>query len=203
MIAIGSVCWRRKNAHSDRLTYNRGFGKFPGCNEIKNSDSNSEKSLGLCFPKCEGGFKGHGPLCISQCATKEYPTPCMGGCATSSQECDNVLKSFRTTVEDFLINMMTIVAGAFGDYNNNRQLSFVQIASPVGGVAKGAIDAIKAKLVAGGADKIENAAESFAEQLVDSASNGQRINWAQIDPLLVGAVVNAFKKPACHVLQNN
>ena len=79
----------------------RGRGHMPEKGECKGSDM--EKSLGLCYHKCEKkNTKGLGPLCWDQCRDP-LPNSALFFCCESEDECTELVTALAKKIPEALI----------------------------------------------------------------------------------------------------
>lgn len=132
-IGVGPVCWQDcregyKNHGAScfktlvdfyfKNTYLRGIGTIP-----TNCESGNENKAGRCYPVCEEGFNGVGPLCWKQC-TGVTSVDCGAACGSSTKVCmsnifnmvKNVLEAVKKIAETILsyddTNKIQTVKGA-------------------------------------------------------------------------------------------
>ena len=92
-----------------REIYDRGIGLAPSVCE-----SGKENDTGLCYPKCNAGFSGVGPVCWGQCPSGWVQ--CGMGCARSSQACGTATASMAGGVAMAVGSTASLImsAGASG-----------------------------------------------------------------------------------------
>ena len=74
-----------------KRTINRGTGTVPECNP-------GDDAEGVCYPKCDDGFTGVGPVCWQNC--KEGQHQCGALCQADGEKCgDLVFDVIKKTME--------------------------------------------------------------------------------------------------------
>ena len=91
-----------------RKSYGRGAGSAMVCS------SEYEHDGALCYPRCNHGYYGVGPVCWQHCPSSQ-PTNCGIGCSKTSRDCakfimtiiDMAMSILRLTIPDSLIKIIT------------------------------------------------------------------------------------------------
>lgn len=79
----------------------------------------------LCYPICNKGYSGNGPVCWAKCPTGKHD--CGGLCTDSADKCTDSLKSIITNVEAMAVQ---IAAAASGE-----KLDMAALIKAIGGTA--------------------------------------------------------------------
>lgn len=66
---------------------------------------------GLCYPSCESGYAGVGPVCWGTCPAV-LPTECAAGCAESTQQCVQTTFTQIRSVVEFSSQFLGMIPGA-------------------------------------------------------------------------------------------
>ncbi len=92
---IGCLCGR---LHL-RSSYGRGVGYSLTC-------SNSyERGGPLCYPKCDKGYHGIGPVCRQTCPSTQ-PYSCFTGCSKTKELCKD---KFKAIIQSIIVSSITIL----------------------------------------------------------------------------------------------
>ncbi len=112
---VGPVCWRqcdagyiddgatcRKDAHIfGKETKTRGVGK-----PLSTCPSGQDKDALLCYPKCNSGFHGVGPVCWQDCPSGRID--CGAGCTTTTTACVEDTANMITAPIMLAVNICTM-----------------------------------------------------------------------------------------------
>ena len=119
---VGPVCWQQcpagwanhpASCYKDIITwyfkesYGRGVGTIPSDCSGKQNDA------GLCYPYCNQGFYGVGPVCWRSCGG-DTPTDCGAACATNAGTCVKKIFNMVETVFTMIKNIVEIVVSSGG-----------------------------------------------------------------------------------------
>jgi hypothetical protein len=92
-------------------SYGRGAGTIP-----KSCDAGKEYDAGLCYPKCNAGYAGVGPVCWGQAPTLGQPATkwvdCGMGAAASSKACGSVIFDQVSSVAQMALTVATMGGSA-------------------------------------------------------------------------------------------
>lgn len=119
MLDIGVSC--QKNS------YGRGAGVPLGCSADEDYDA------GLCYPKCNKGFQGIGPVCWSLCPKDMHD--CGALCTPTADKCTGEVQDIVKSVTAIALDVaIAAVTGA--------PIDIMDIVKQVGGLALELADAV-------------------------------------------------------------
>jgi hypothetical protein len=187
----GAFCRQPKPLHIfAKATYGRGVGAPMGCAPHLQMDA------GLCYPKCADGFYGVGPVCWRACTgIRSYD--CGAGCSDSANGCAEGILNMVTAVAELAVNIISLAmtAGA------SAAVSMVKVpamtAAALATAKTNTKNMLKDAAKEVGKDLAEDAATNLANEIVEKGYNMQQIDWSNVDPTGVAAVVKAFNRPNC------
>lgn len=198
-------CTCRRDAH---IFAKASYGRTAGTPMI--CPAGQVMDAGLCYPACNAGYKGVGPVCWGECKG-EYPVSCGAGCAKSSDACAQAIAKQVTAPIEAAANIASMVLTMGG---STAARTSIKAAMTVA-----AREAMKTSLK----DGLKNTLKQLAPQLTpveleqyanDTASkmvNAEQLIGSQggvgidvgelaqsMDPTGLVAVGYAFAKPICH-----
>jgi len=182
MTDIGISC--QKN------TYDRGVGKLRNCN------AGQERDAGLCYPRCNGGYTGIGPVCWAQKCPSQFPVNCGASCAKSRSACISSVANQVLAPVDVVANIAGLVlTGGAANAAKSAATTGAKVAAKA--ATRAAIKAkLKAQARAMGKELAESAAENAAETMYEASQSGE-FDFAALDPTGIASVVTAYAKPLC------
>lgn len=166
--------------------------------------SGEEKDAGLCYPRCNAGYTGIGPVCWAQRCPAKYPVNCGASCAVSRNKC---IESVANQVSGPL-DVVTSIAGLVltgGAANAAKTAAKTAIKTGVKAGAKAAAKAstraaikaqLRARARAMGKELSESVLDNAAETMYEASQTGA-FDFADLDPTGIASVVNAYNKPLC------
>jgi len=108
----GCTCGKGGSFWKD--SYGRGVGVPMICS------SDQEQDAGLCYPKCNPGYKGVGPVCWGNSCTGDFTYLCGALCVTDAQACKDITKaiigdSFQVLLDiaEMVLNPVKVAAGGW------------------------------------------------------------------------------------------
>ena len=211
-------CFCRRHHVFAKQSYGRGVGVPLVC------ASHLEQNGALCYPKCDAGFYGVGPVCWQNCEG-EFPVSCAANCGVSSAACAEGITNM--VVGPFVV-VGSVASLVFTGGAGNAAIMAAKIAVSVAKMAaKAGVKAIiKAGLKAGAsalartvakqaAKKVivktllkagkkigKKALDKAAEEFMASSESGGGFTFdpkdlAALDPTGIASAVMAFVKPMC------
>jgi len=180
----GCTC-RRDAQMFYKGSYGRGAGAPRSCRTGLQYDA------GLCYPACEGGFSGVGPVCWGQCPA-DAPVQCGAGCATSDVACaDQVISQVEASLEmagNIASAIMTAGTATAAKYSAKVAMS---------AAAKQSFkDRVKKELRERAEDVADYALDTAASA-AQKAAEGEQVDWTVLDPTGIAELVDAFNAPRC------
>jgi len=166
--------------------------------------SREEKDAGLCYPKCNAGYTGIGPVCWAQKCPAQYPVNCGASCAVSKNKC---IESVANQVSGPL-DVVTSIAGLVltgGAANAAKTAAKTAVKTGAKAAAKAAAKAssraaiksqLRTRARAMGKELSESVLDNAAETMYEASQTGA-FDFADLDPTGIASVVNAYNKPLC------
>lgn len=103
----GCTCRKAPQSYPKK-SYGRGVGNTKGCKITE------EQQGGLCYPKCNSGFNGEGPVCYKQCLGN-LKQDCGAFCAINQAECQTKLEQL---VNNPILSTLSLVKST--DYDRTQ-----------------------------------------------------------------------------------
>jgi hypothetical protein len=159
---------------------------------------------GLCYPSCQSGYNGVGPVCWGVCPNT-YPVRCGMGCAKTQDACaqnttDQVM-SVLEAVANVGLEVATAGASTAATTGAKAGLGMSKAGAKfAGNVTK---STVKSTIVQYGKkigkDIAENAAETYAQAVTQAGTTGEfdPSVLAGLDPTGIASIVVAYTKPVC------
>ena len=113
-----------------KKSYGRGVGTIPDC------AGDQEKQWGLCYPRCEAGKIGIGPVCWGQCDSTAGYRSCGVGCAKNDGICAKVVGNILMNVYALVGDVVTFGATSVGRKVVKTVLDATDTAAKVTGLNK-------------------------------------------------------------------
>ena len=99
-------CTCGKGGATLKDSYGRGVGVPMICR------SDQEQDAGLCYPKCDPGYKGVGPVCWGNKCTGDFPYICGALCVTDKTACSDITKAIVKDTFTLLLDIGGMVFSA-------------------------------------------------------------------------------------------
>lgn len=131
--------------------------------------------IGLCYPRCNSGFDGVGPVCWSACEGR-FATACAAGCATTTAECALATTDMVASPLEVVGSIATL--GGYGPAKASRkaaQLAKTGVkAAQASRVGRKLKSVLSAAAKAGDGTAVKKAASDLAGVISDNAGKGAK-----------------------------
>lgn len=198
-----------------KQSYGRGVGEGAFCQAGQEQDFQG----GLCYPRCNPGTNGVGPVCWSSCPS-DYPVDCGAACGVSESACAFAIMEQVQSSADVALNVAALVATA------GTATPAIRAAQTAGRTARSNLSRVARRQLQ---DQIEGQLQNALRWQRRQANVGRSQGWlntgqnvteaadmlveayeegtfdfmslapsvADVEPTGVLAVVNSFNKPIC------
>ncbi|MHC4837040.1 MAG: hypothetical protein ACYTF3_02470 [Planctomycetota bacterium] len=190
-------CTCRIDAHIfAKASYGRGVGQVPS-----RCPSGLELDGLLCYPPCNDGFYGVGPVCWFEC-TPDRPVDCGALCGTSGGACAEAIALQVLTPFEFVGNIVATVltGGAAAAARTGGRLAATRLGTVAARAAAKELmkETLRNAAEEAGRTLTEQALDELAEGIIDASADGQ-FDWEALDPTGILAIIDAYDLPLCSV----
>ncbi|CAF2027656.1 unnamed protein product [Rotaria magnacalcarata] len=184
-----------------RDSYSRGIGTPLVCSDSYEQDG------ALCYDKCNDKYNGVGPVCWQYCPITQ-PVPCLAGCSTTKQDCQQAIISMiqsvvgaSITILNALIGMPLVDLTTFDILANAAKGDWVLVAKDMSNLAKKLTDKLLPDLAKKFLDwsfkTLESATRNASVAITATAFKDKRLLLPFLQRFRLDAINSAFNHGKC------
>ena len=174
-------------------SYGRGAGTPMQCDSTKQNDT------GLCYPGCNAGYGGVGPVCWGSCPAT-HPINCGAMCGKTTDDCVKQIAGQVLAGLEVLSNILQTVATA----GASAAVKATAVTAAKAAMKKVAKDLLKSSIKGGLTSLGTSLASGAGKSMVagntaqlESALAGEDFDPTSLDPTGIADMVKTFQKPIC------